>query len=171
MRHISFDGLQHMRMMANHGAGACVEHVMSDVDVLCVWRRRVLHSPMNRNDQQIALRSRILDGFENSGFIEAWSSHRFAGIGEEGYMRIAIFFRVAAAIEASRHAQPPDLDSVFLENNRLPGYFRSAPRASEENSLLAKMILRLGEAGIALIEDMIVCNGNDLHPTEFQGLQ
>src|SRR5262249_41615148 len=75
------------------------------------------------------------------------------------------------AVEPPRHAQPTDLDAVLLQDEGLPRVFRRPSGADEHEALFAQMPLRFSKAGLALVEDVIVGEGDYLHAAGLQRLQ
>src|SRR6266849_3190755 len=167
----SFDGLQDMRMMSEHGAGTGFQETVSELDVLGVRRRSILGPPMNRNQQEIALRTSRLDFFQNGRRIEPRSPTRFAGVREKRDVRFAVLFGIAIAIQPASHPEPAYPNAVLFDDDRLPGIFGRAPGSGKKNSLFAQMFKSLTKPRIALVKDMIVGEGDDLNSVELQRLQ
>src|SRR2546427_1735745 len=167
----SLDGLQDMRMMSEHGAGAGLQETVSELDILGVRRRSILGSPMNRNQQKIALRTSGLDFFQNGRRIEPRSAARLTGIREKRDVRFAVLFGIAIAIQPASHPEPADLNAVLFDDDRLPGIFGRAPGSGKKNSLFAQMFKSLTKAHIALVKDVIVREGDDFNSAELQRLQ
>src|SRR5271168_4444781 len=86
-------------------------------------------------------------------------------------MGVVVFFWIAPAVQPASHPQPADLDSVFLEDDGLPGGLRVAAGADEEKTLLTQMFLRFAKSGIPLIEYVIIGEGDHLDAAEFQSFQ
>src|SRR6266568_2535654 len=167
----SLDGLQDMRMMSEHSAGAGFQETVSELDILWVRRRSILGSPMNRNQQKIALRTSRLDFFQNGRRIQPRSATRFTGIREKRDVRFAVLFGIAIAIQPASHPEPADLNTVLFDDDRLPGIFGRAPGSGKENSLFAQMFKSFTKARIALVKDVIVGEGDDLNSAKLQRLQ
>ena len=108
-------------MVAHDDRGPGFEHLVRHLHVLGPRSGRVLGAPVNGNYQQIALGARLFHSLQHSGFVHSRSAARLIRIGEEVHVRLAVFLRVAIAIEPAGHAQPAHLDAVGLRDHRLPG--------------------------------------------------
>ena len=110
------------------------------------------------------------DGGEDLGFVGAGSSAGFAGIGEEVDVGLVGVVGVAVAVEPAGHAEPADLDAVGFGDDGLPGGGGGVAGAGEEQAHFAEVLAGFGEAGPALVHDVVVGEGDDFDAAGLEGL-
>ena len=131
---IGLHRLQNVRMMADDHRGSGLQHLVRRLHIFRPRRGRVLHAPVNRNHQQIALRARLLDRLQHTGLVHSRRAARFARIGKEVHVRLIVLVGIAIAVEPARHAQPAHLDAVGLDDDRLPGLAARSRRSPAKSS-------------------------------------
>ena len=171
VRDVGFDGLQDVGMMADDGGGTGFEHVVGEIGVAGIGSGGVFDAPVNGDEEKIALGAGGFDFFEDGGLIEAGSAAGIVGVGEESDVGIRILVGIAIAVEPAGHAEPSDFDAVLFEDDGLPGGFSVCACADEEEFLFAEMIEGFEKAGVALVEDVIVREGDDFYAIGFQRLE
>src|SRR6266404_1449101 len=156
-------------MVSDHRVGAGFKHVVREFNVTRLRGGRVLNAPVNRNQQQIALRACRFDGIDHRGFRQAGTFG--VCIRNKCHVRQVVFVGIVMAIEPARHSQPANLDSVLLDDHRFQRDVRGLSRADKHQVMLAKMVDGFGKAALSLIEDVVVGERDDLDAAGFQRIE
>ena len=164
------DGLQHVRVVADHREGPRVDHLLRELPVFRGGRELVLGAPVDEDDQRVDLGRALTDGGEE--VVDAVASDDGLDlVGHGRHVGQLLVLLVVEAVEPAGDREDADAQAVFLEHQRLPRLFGVRARAGGEQARLVEERAGRGDAFLVLIEAVVVGEGGHVDADALEGAE